>query len=168
MVAMMMTGNFPPDKVVSGVTAKTKQIPVKPIPNADHAANHESDSVDQIQRLTEEFGDRCNYLVVRNAAHSDSFAIFESSEVRALLADKLGGREIAMTRLQDWLVEALNAENLTIVAAAQSTTSLVPPLGNDKSKVLTLNLRNRMIFRSADEAERRFDWSQWAAAPARL
>ena len=41
----------------------------------------------------------------------------------------------------------------TIVAAAQSTTSLIPPLGNDKSKVLTLNLRNRMIFRSADEAD---------------
>lgn len=31
-------------------------------------------------------------------------------------------------------------------------TSFVPPLGNDKSKVLTLNLFNRMIFRAADEA----------------
>lgn len=39
------------------------------------------------------------------------------------------------------------------VAAAQSTTSLVPPLGNDKAKVLTLNLRNRLIFGSADEAD---------------
>ena len=29
----------------------------------------------------------------------------------------------------------------------------MPPLGNDKAKVLTLNLRNRMIFRSADEAD---------------
>lgn len=26
-------------------------------------------------------------------------------------------------------------------------------MGNDKSKVLTLNLRNRMIFRAADEAD---------------
>jgi len=41
----------------------------------------------------------------------------------------------------------------TIVAAAQSTTSFIPPLGNDKSKVLTLNLRNRLIFRAADEAD---------------
>jgi hypothetical protein len=81
--------------------------------------NHESDSVDQIQRMTDEFKNRCNYVVVRNAAHSDSFAIFESSEVRALLADKLGGREINMTRMQDWLVEALNAENLTIAAATK-------------------------------------------------
>jgi hypothetical protein len=81
--------------------------------------NHESDSVDQIQRLADQFGKTCNYVVVRNASHSDSFALFESSEVRAQLKDKLGGREITMTRLQDWLVESLNAENLTITAAAK-------------------------------------------------
>lgn len=81
--------------------------------------NHEADSVDQIQRLADQFGKQCSYVVVRNAAHSDSFALFESSEVRAQLKDKLGGREIAMSRLQDWLVEALNAENLTITAAAK-------------------------------------------------
>jgi hypothetical protein len=79
--------------------------------------NHESDSVEQIQRLTDEFGDKCSYVVVRNAAHSDGFTIFDSSEVRAVLADKLGGREISMTRMQDWLVEALNTENLTTTAA---------------------------------------------------
>jgi hypothetical protein len=76
--------------------------------------------VDQIQRLADQFGKKCNYVVVRNAAHSDSFALFESSEVRAQLKDKLGGREITMTRLQDWLVEALNAENLTITAASRN------------------------------------------------
>ena len=84
--------------------------------------NHESDSVDQVQRLADQFGKKCNYVVIRNAAHSDSFALFESSEVRAQLKDKLGGREIAMTRLQDWLVEALNAENLTITAATKHPT----------------------------------------------
>ena len=57
--------------------------------------------------------------MIRNAAHSDSFALFESSEVRAQLKDKLGGREIVMSRLQDWRVEALNAENLTIAAAVK-------------------------------------------------
>jgi hypothetical protein len=35
--------------------------------------------------------------------------LFEACEVRAQLKDKLGGREIAMTRMQDWLVVALNA-----------------------------------------------------------
>ena len=81
--------------------------------------NHEADSVDQVQRLADQFGKQCGYVVVRNAAHSDSFALFESSEVRAQLKDKLSGREIAMSRLQDWLVEALNAENLTITAATK-------------------------------------------------
>lgn len=81
--------------------------------------NHESDSVDQIQRLADQFGKRCNYVVVRNASHSDSFSLFESSEVRAQLKDKLGGREISMTRLQDWLVEALNAANVTVTAATK-------------------------------------------------
>jgi hypothetical protein len=66
--------------------------------------NHEADSVDQIQRLADQFGKQCSYVVVRNAAHSDSFALFESSEVRAQLKDKLGGREISMSRLQiGWL-----------------------------------------------------------------
>ena len=50
-------------------------------------------------------------------------------------------------------VDVIREAGATIVAAAQSTTSLVPPLGQDKSKVLTLNLRNRMIFRSADEGD---------------
>jgi len=50
-------------------------------------------------------------------------------------------------------VDVIREAGATIVAAAQSTTSLVPPLGQDKSKVLTLNLRNRIIFRSADEAD---------------
>jgi len=81
--------------------------------------NHESDSVDQVQRLADQFGKKCNYVVIRNAAHSDSFALFESSEVRAQLTTKFGGREIAMCRLQDWLVEALNAENLTITGATK-------------------------------------------------
>lgn len=50
-------------------------------------------------------------------------------------------------------VDVIREAGATIVAAAQSTTSFVPPLGNDKSKVLTLNLRNRMIFRAVDEVD---------------
>jgi len=50
-------------------------------------------------------------------------------------------------------VDVIREASATVVAAAQSTTSLVPPLGNDKAKVLTLNLRNRLIFRAADEAD---------------
>ena len=41
---------------------------------------------------------------------------------------------------------------MEFIAAAQSPTSFIPPLGEEKSQVLTLNLRNRMIFKAADEA----------------
>jgi hypothetical protein len=34
----------------------------------------------------------------------------------------------------------------------RSSTSFIPPLGEEKAQVLTLNLRNRMIFKGADEA----------------
>ena len=81
--------------------------------------NHEADSVDQVQRLADQFGQKCNYVVVRNAAHSDNFALFEASEVSAQLKDKLGGREIAMGQLQDWLVVALNQENVTVSKAVK-------------------------------------------------
>ena len=50
-------------------------------------------------------------------------------------------------------VDVIREAGATVVAAAQSTTSFIPPLGADKSRVLTLNLRNRLIFRSADEAD---------------
>ena len=81
--------------------------------------NHELDSVDQVQRLAEQLGKTAGYVVVRNAAHSDSFALFDSAEVRVRLKSELCGKEITMTRLQDWLVEALNRENVTISAATK-------------------------------------------------
>ena len=56
--------------------------------------NHELDSVDQLQRLAEQLGKTSSYLVVRNAAHSDSFALFDSAEIRVRLKDELAGREI--------------------------------------------------------------------------
>jgi type IV secretory pathway TraG/TraD family ATPase VirD4 len=33
----------------------------------------------------------------------------------------------------------------------QSSTSFIPPLGREKARVFTLNLRNRLIFKAADE-----------------
>jgi CobQ/CobB/MinD/ParA family nucleotide binding protein len=81
--------------------------------------NHESDSVDQVQRLADHLGKRCGYVVVRNAAHSDSFALFEASEIHTRINGELRGREITMPRMQDWLVEALNRENSTVTAATR-------------------------------------------------
>ena len=48
-------------------------------------------------------------------------------------------------------IDLIREANATIVAAAQSSTSFLPALGKEKSKVLVLNLRNRIIFKAADE-----------------
>jgi len=49
-------------------------------------------------------------------------------------------------------IDVMREAKATLVAAAQSSTSFIPPLGEEKARVLTLNLRNRMIFKGADEA----------------
>jgi hypothetical protein len=49
-------------------------------------------------------------------------------------------------------IDVMREAKATIVAAAQSSTSFIPPLGAEKTRVLTLNLRNRLIFKAADEA----------------
>jgi hypothetical protein len=48
-------------------------------------------------------------------------------------------------------IDVIREANAAVVAAAQSSTSFVPALGRDKAKVLLLNLRNRIIFKAADE-----------------
>jgi hypothetical protein len=48
-------------------------------------------------------------------------------------------------------VDVIREAQATIVAAAQSSTSLIPQLGREKVRVFTLNLRNRLIFKAADE-----------------
>jgi type IV secretory pathway TraG/TraD family ATPase VirD4 len=48
-------------------------------------------------------------------------------------------------------IDVMREAQATIVAAAQSSTSFIPPLGRDKAKVLLLNLRNRIVFKAADE-----------------
>ncbi|MGP8200770.1 MAG: type IV secretion system DNA-binding domain-containing protein [Limisphaerales bacterium] len=57
-----------------------------------------------------------------------------------------------MDALPHLFQEGIREARATLVAAAQSSTSFIPPLGNDKARVLTLNLRNRIIFKAADEA----------------
>ena len=48
-------------------------------------------------------------------------------------------------------VDVIREAQATVVVAAQSSTSFIPPLGRDKARVFTLNLRNRVIFKAADE-----------------
>lgn len=48
-------------------------------------------------------------------------------------------------------IDLIREAQATVVAASQSSTSFVPPLGREKARVFTLNLRNRRIFKAADE-----------------
>lgn len=49
------------------------------------------------------------------------------------------------------VVDLIREAGVAVVAATQSTTSLIPTLGPEQAKVFTLNLRNRLIFTAADE-----------------
>jgi hypothetical protein len=48
-------------------------------------------------------------------------------------------------------IDVIREAQATLVAAAQSSSSFIPPLGREKARVFTLNLRNRIIFKAADE-----------------
>ena len=81
--------------------------------------NHEADSVEQLRILSAALGDGCRWVIVKNEAHSDTFKLYESSKTRRHLLDALYAREIAMPRLHDWLVAALNEHNVPITAGLQ-------------------------------------------------
>lgn len=82
--------------------------------------NHELDSVDQLQRVVERLKDSCGYVVLRNAVHCDSFALYDHSVVRQKLRKDLGAQEITMNRLQPWLVEGLNRHSVPITKAVEA------------------------------------------------
>lgn len=79
--------------------------------------NHEPDSVKQLQILAERLGKEADYVVVKNHSFSEQFAIYDQSKTRSRLLDGLGGREIEMPKLQDWLVVGLNQAGCTITPA---------------------------------------------------
>jgi type IV secretory pathway TraG/TraD family ATPase VirD4 len=53
------------------------------------------------------------------------------------------------------VVDLIREAGVGVIAATQSTTSLVPTLGAEQARVFTLNLRNRLIFAAADEEDAR-------------
>ena len=79
--------------------------------------NHEADSVEQLRVLSARLNGDCRYVVVKNQAHSEQFRIYDESKTRSRILGELQGREITMTRLNDWLVTALNENNVTASAA---------------------------------------------------
>jgi hypothetical protein len=82
--------------------------------------NHETDSLEQIRNISERLGANASYTVVKNEALSGRFDNYDQSATRARLINELGANEIVMPKLYDWLVAALNRNDLTITAACKS------------------------------------------------
>lgn len=88
--------------------------------------NHEADSVAQIKLIVDALAERCRYVIVKNQAHSEHFALYEKSRTRGLLVDELNAGELVMPRMYDWLMAALNQQNLTATQAqAHSSCNVV-------------------------------------------
>jgi hypothetical protein len=79
--------------------------------------NHEADSVEQVHVLSDALQGRCQYVIVKNQAHSEQFRLYERSASRQRVLNDFGGREIIMPRMQDWLVAAMNEHDLTTTKA---------------------------------------------------
>jgi hypothetical protein len=79
--------------------------------------NHELDSVEQLRTVAEALKRRCQYLIVKNEAFSEQFAIYDKSKTRRHLLEELHAQELTMPKLYDWLVASLNQVNLPITQA---------------------------------------------------
>ncbi len=77
---------------------------------------HEADSVEQIQTISSELNQAVDYVIVRNLGFHHVFKIFDESQVRSRLKE-LHAREIHLPKMQPWLVEQLQAANLTAFKA---------------------------------------------------
>jgi len=118
---------------------KTRLTVVSPV-------NHEADSVEQIRILTDAVGKNASYVIVRNHAHSERFTLYDNSNVRKRLLDELGAKEIVMPKLYDWLVIALNAQNVRISQAISNNGFNIV----DRQRLL--NWRDR-FFEQVDSAK---------------
>lgn len=81
--------------------------------------NHDLDSVEQVRIISKAFDTRCRYLVVKNQALTEQFAIYDASKTRKRLLNELDAREMTMPKLHDWLVASLHQVNLPVGQAIQ-------------------------------------------------
>jgi len=81
--------------------------------------NHDLDSVEQVRIISKAFDSRCRYLVVKNQALTEQFAIYDASKTRKRLLNELDAREMTMPKLHDWLVASLHQVNLPVGQAIQ-------------------------------------------------
>jgi len=105
----------------------------------------EIDSIEQLQRITRELGNRCRYVIVRNPVHGDALPLFDASKIRQQLKNELGAKEISLTRMQPWLVDGLNRNDLTpTVACRHEAFSIL-----DRQRLITWQ---RHLYEQIDSA----------------
>jgi len=109
---------------------KTSLTIVLPIGN-------DPDSLNEIQTLTNHFGEKAGYVIVKNRFFGKEFTFYDKSKARVKVLDELSGKEIEMPELNDWLVVALN----------QGKTTITPVLQTDKFTIIE---RQRMLIWQRD------------------
>lgn len=83
--------------------------------------SHDADSTKQVQVLSEQFGGNANYVVVKNRLFNDQFDIYQKSKTHHRIIGELGGKEIEMPLLCNWLVVELNQSASTITTALRGS-----------------------------------------------
>jgi len=97
-----------------------------------HVMDSGRDSVDLLTRVLDRFGQRVNYVLVRNQLRGDDFGQLErSGELER--ATSLGAKTIDLKRLHDSVVQKIDATNASFWAARHGTlpgaTGAGPSLG---------------------------------------
>ncbi|WP_326539878.1 mobilization protein [Pseudorhodoferax sp.] len=93
-----------------------------------HVMDSGRDSVDLLTRLLDRFGQRLQYVIVRNELRGDDFGQLDRSG-QLDRARGLGARVMNLKKLQDAVVQKIDARNASFWAARHSTAPDGPSLG---------------------------------------
>ena len=106
-----------------------------------HVLDAGRDSVDLLKKLLDRFGDRLNYVLVRNQIRGDDFAILDRSgeQERAL---NLGARIVTIKHLSDGVVQKIDAGSSSFWAAAHPQDGQPAVLGMMDRQRLKIWLRD--------------------------
>jgi hypothetical protein len=93
-----------------------------------HVMDNGRDSVDLLKRLLDRFGQRLNYVVVRNQLRGEDFSTLDrSGELDRALG--LGAQVMDLKRLHDAVVQKIDSRNASFWAARHNTALDGPGLG---------------------------------------
>lgn len=83
------------------------------------------DSIKLLNVLSEQYGDRIDYVVARNERNEGAWDLWEKSRTRAKVVEELGGIEITIPTLDPWTAEKVDRGDLMWGAALQDRALLL-------------------------------------------